>query len=55
MRLLKVYKNEGGRFKYYIVGSGPDKDYLKELVADCGLQNEIEFTKKIKKLNKFIS
>jgi len=46
---LKVYKNEGGRFKYYIVGSGPDKDYLKELVADCGLQNEIEFTGQLKK------
>ena len=50
---LNIYKNEGFQFKFYIVGSGPDEEYLKELVANYGLQNEIKFTGQLKKPNLF--
>jgi len=50
---LNIYKNQGFQFKFYIVGSGPDEEYLKELVADYGLQNEIKFTGQLKKPNLF--
>lgn len=46
---LKIYKNEGVKFKFYIVGSGPEEDYLKKHVSICDLQNEIEFTGQLNK------
>ena len=44
IKALKIYKKEGMQFKFYIVGSGPEEDNLKELVSASGLQNEVEFT-----------
>ena len=49
IKALKIYKNEGIKFKFYIVGSGPEEDNLKELVSATGLQNEVEFTGQLKK------
>jgi len=44
IKALKIYKKEGMQFKFYIVGSGPEEDNLKELVSVSGLQNDVEFT-----------
>ena len=53
IKALKIYKNEGIQFKFYIVGSGPEEDNLKKLVTANGLQNEVEFTGQLKKTELF--
>ena len=53
IKALKIYKNEGIQFKFYIVGSGPEEDNLKKLVNANGLQNEVEFTGQLKKTELF--
>ncbi len=44
LRSLKMVKDRGVAFKFYIVGKGFEMDELKKLTTSLGLDNEVVFT-----------
>ncbi len=43
IRSLKIVKDRGFQFKYDIIGDGPQRSELNQIVEDAGLQNRVVF------------
>ncbi|MDR0850088.1 MAG: glycosyltransferase [Christensenellaceae bacterium] len=44
MKALKILKDSGQSFKYFVAGEGMDEKYLKKTAKKLGLENDVIFT-----------
>jgi colanic acid/amylovoran biosynthesis glycosyltransferase len=47
LHACKLLKNSGFKFKYHILGDGPDKCILQYIINDLGLLNDVELYGKV--------
>ena len=40
---IAALKNEGLKFKWYIIGVGPEEENLRAMIDELGIQNEVKF------------
>ena len=56
--VLEKLKQRGQKFKFFVIGGGPDEKYFKKLATSLGIDQEVVFTGKIsdwKELSKYYS
>jgi glycosyltransferase involved in cell wall biosynthesis len=54
LKSFSLVKHKRSDFKFFIVGDGPKKDYLKKLSIELNLQNQVQFLGYIKEVEKFL-
>ena len=43
LKALKIVKDKGFQFQFKVAGTGRDEEYLKKLVSDLGLEEDVQF------------